>query len=320
MIPELPGLHHVTAIAGDPGENRAFYTETLGLRFVKRTVNFDGVGAYHLYYGDEVGSPGTALTFFPFEGAREGRIGAGQTGVTAFVVPEGSIDYWVDRFEERGVDHDAPEERFGERVLGFRDHDGQPLELIEGEADDGLRPWTEEVPEEYALHGFHGVTLLSADPEATGRVFETMGYEKREERHSADRSDRIRYRAPGDRAAVVDLVGGSERGAQGVGTVHHVAFRTPDDESQEMWRERLTEAGLRVTEVKNRQYFRSIYFREPGGVLFEIATDGPGFTRDEAVEELGEELKLPPWLENDREAIASELPEIDADVTEVAGR
>ncbi|PSP97506.1 ring-cleaving dioxygenase [Halobacteriales archaeon QS_5_70_17] len=314
--PAVPGIHHVTAIAGDPRKNRAFYTGTLGLRFVKRTVNFDDPGTYHLYYGDEVGTPGTALTFFPFEGARQGRVGAGQTGATAFVIPEGAIDYWIDRFDERGVDREDPIERFGERVLPFRDPDSQPLELIEGATDEAVRPWTEEVPEASAIRGFHGVTLLSGDVEATARVLETMGYEQR-----GEEGDRTRYRAPGDRAAVVDLAG-ADRGVQGAGTVHHVAFRTADGESQQAWRERLTDAGMRVTEVKDRRYFRSVYFREPGGVLFEIATEGPGFTRDEGLDDLGEELKLPPWLENDREAIAADLPAIgDADPeAEVTGR
>nr|WP_254545541.1 ring-cleaving dioxygenase [Halomarina sp. BND7] len=305
MTDTIPGIHHVTSIASDPQANVDFYTEVLGLRLVKRTVNFDDKFTYHLYYGDETGTPGTILTFFPFVGATKGSVGAGQTTATAFVVPPDAIDYWLDRLDDLGVDRDDPEERFGETVLPFRDHDGQPLELVAGESP--VEPWAEgPVPAEYAIRGFHGVTLHTTDPESTAAVLETMGFE----REAAD-GDRVRYRASGDRASVVDLLAREgPRGRQGVGTVHHVAFRTPDDERQRAWRERLTDAGLSVTPVKDRQYFRSIYFREPGGVLFEIATDPPGFTRDEDAAELGSALKLPPWLEEEREMIAEQLPPI----------
>ena len=311
------GIHHVTAIAGDPGRNVEFYTEVLGLRLVKRTVNFDDKFTYHLYYGDETGTPGTVLTFFPFEGAERGRPGRGQTTATAFVVPEDALDYWVDRLESRDVDVDAPEERFGRRVVSFRDPDGQPLELVAGESD--VDPWDGgPVPAERAVRGFDGVTLHTTDPDATASVLRTLGYER-----VAEEGSRTRFRAGGDagRAAAVDLLAGEgERGTQGVGTVHHVAFRTPDDETQERWRDELAAAGLGVTRPRDRQYFRSVYFREPGGVLFEIATDGPGFTRDERVEELGSDLKLPPWLEGDRELLEAELPDIDVEsgVTEAA--
>lgn len=302
----LTGIHHVTSIASDPQANVDFYTDVLGLRLVKRTVNFDDTSTYHLYYGDEVGTPGTILTFFPFDGGQRGRPGRGQATATTFLVPDGSIDYWRDRFEELGVDVDAPTERFGATVLPFRDHDGQPLELVTGDAE--VEEWEDSpVPTEHAIRGFHGVTLHSQDPESTGAVLETMGYER-----TADRGDRIRYEIEGERATVVDvLTGTGGRGVPGAGTVHHVAFRTPDDDSEMAWRERLTEAGLHVTPQKDRQYFRSIYFREPGGVLFEIATDPPGFTRDESVEDLGSGLKLPPWLEDERDRIERELSDIE---------
>ncbi|WP_158058708.1 ring-cleaving dioxygenase [Halorussus halophilus] len=315
MTDTIPGIHHVTAIASDPQRNVDFYTEVLGLRLVKQTVNFDDPQTYHLYYGDELGHPGTILTFFPFEGTQSGRVGPGQVSATAFVVPEGSADYWLDRLREFEAEFDlsisGTEQRFGETVVRFSDYDGQPLELVESGRNDDIDPWTDgPVPTEHAIRGFHGVTLDSSDFEGTKTVLETLGYEKESE---GDEGDRTRYRAASDRACVVDLRDASNdpRGLQGAGTVHHVAFRTPDDESQLAWRERLTEEGLRVTEVKDRQYFRSIYFREPGGVLFEIATDPPGFTRDEEPAELGSSLKLPPWLEDDRERLQRGLANID---------
>ncbi|SFR58581.1 glyoxalase family protein [Halogeometricum rufum] len=306
------GIHHVTAVAGDPSENVRFYTDVLGLRLVKRTVNFDDTHTYHLYYGDETGSPGTALTFFPFGEGRPGRSGRGQAVATAFAVPEGSLDYWRERLESHGVTVDDVETRFGADVLPFADGDGQPLELVESES--AVDPWADgPVPVDAAVRGFHGVTLQSARPDATGRVLELLGLER-----TAETADRVRYVAPGDRATVVDLLTReSPRGRPGVGTVHHVAFRVPDAETQMAWRETLSEAGQHVTPQKDRQYFQSIYFREPGGVLFEIATDGPGFTADESVESLGSELKLPSWLEDDREEIRAHLPPLDA-VTEEA--
>lgn len=309
MPDPISGIHHVTAIASDPGRNVAFYTEELGLRLVKKTVNFDDVTTYHLYYGDEVGTPGTILTFFPFGAGRSGSVGRGQISATAFVVPEGSLAYWRGRFEERGVDHDGVRERFEERVLPFYDHDGQPMELVTGESD--VEPWAgSDVPAEHAIRGFHGVTLLSDAPDSTVDVLETMGFEP-----VAASGDRTRFEGGGSRAAVVDVRDDPDApaGVQGVGTVHHVAFRVPDDETQMDWRRTLGDAGLRVTEQKDRQYFRSIYYREPGGVLFELATEGPGFDRDEPVAELGSALKLPPWLEDDREAIEKGLPPLSAD-------
>ena len=304
MPTPLPGLHHVTAVAGDAQANLDFYTQVLGLRFVKRTVNFDDPTTYHLYYGDRVGTPGTALTFFPFAGAGPGRVGPGQAGATAFVVPPGSVDFWWDRLADRGVEVTPPTTRFDETVLGFRDPDGLPLELVVGESDS--EPWADgPVPGSHGLRGFHGVTLHSAAPAATGDVLETLGFDE-----TARDGDRTRYRAVGDRAAVLDLhePSTSTSARSGAGTVHHIAFRTADEASQAAWREHLLAEGYRVTPVRDRQYFQSIYFREPGGVLFEIATEGPGFTADEAVAELGSGLKLPPWLEDDRESIAAALP------------
>jgi glyoxalase family protein len=303
---DTAGIHHVTSIASDPQANVDFYTDVLGLRLVKKTVNFDDKFTYHLYYGDEGGSPGTVLTFFPFENGSPGRVGRGQTSATAFVVPAGSVDYWLDRFDSKGIEYDAPRERFGETVVSFRDHDGQPLELVAGESD--VEPWDGgPVPADHGVRGFHGVTLDSLDPERTGEILELLGYERVDEA-----GERTRYRAASDRAAVVDVLDRPDapRGREGVGTVHHVAFRAPDEETELAWREALVEAGQNVTPQKDRQYFQSIYTREPGGILFEIATDGPGFTRDESVAELGTSLKLPPWLEEDREMIEGQLPPV----------
>ena len=310
MIPpadtsETAGIHHVTAVAGDPGENVQFYREELGLRLVKRTVNFDDPTTYHLYYGDEAGTPGTILTFFPFENGRPGTPGRGQTTATAFVVPEGSLDYWTERFDERDVKYGELTERFGASVLPFEDGDGQPLELVEGESD--IEPWSDgPVPEEHAIRGFHGVTLHSTDPEATGTVLETLGYERAEED-----DDRVRYVA-GERASVVDvLTSDGPRGRPGVGTVHHVAFRAADDDAQAELGATVSEIGMSTTPQKDRQYFRSIYFREPGGVLFEVATDVPGFATDEDISGLGSALKLPPWLEDERERLEDALPPLE---------
>lgn len=308
MSNETVGLHHVTSIANDPQENVDFYTEVLGLRLVKKTVNFDDTNTYHLYYGDESGHPGTILTFFPFNGAQQGRVGRGQTGATAFIIPDGSVNYWVERLEAKDIDVDTPRTRFDETVVPFRDHDGQPLELVTGTTD--IEPWADgPVPVENAVRGFHGVTLDSLDSESTVTVLETLGYER-----VAQDGDRTRYRTAGDRAEFVDVRDQPDapRGRQGVGTVHHIAFRTTDEQTQAEWREPLSDIGLRVTPQKDRQYFKSIYFREPGGILFEIATDGPGFTRDESLTELGTELKLPPWLESDRAMLEQRLPEIES--------
>ncbi|MFC4987569.1 ring-cleaving dioxygenase [Saliphagus infecundisoli] len=310
MSDAVPGIHHVTFVAGDPERNLDFYTEVLGLRLVKKTVNFDDPSTYHLYYGDEVGSPGTILTFFPFGEGRSGRSGRGQATATRLAVPEGSLAYWREHLADRGVDHEPLDGRDG---LAVYDPDGQRLELVAG-SNDGIEPWDGgSVPAEHAIRGVESVTLHPTDPEATEEVLEELGYERRE-----DDGDRIRFEAPGDRSTGIEVrTDDAPAGTGGPGTVHHVAFRTADDESQDDWRERLTTMGQRVTPRKDRQYFRSIYFREPGGILFEIATDGPGFDRDEPVDALGEELKLPDWLEDDRERIERSLAPLEDGPAEV---
>jgi glyoxalase family protein len=300
MPPSIPGLHHVSAVVGPPQPNVDFYVGALGLRLVKRTVNFDDPGTYHLYYGDATGRPGTAMTTFPWPNAVPGRAGAGMTSATAFSVPAGSLDVWMGSFADRALDFDAPTERFGEAVLAFADPDGLPLEIIAHDAATDVPPSSA-----HAIRGFHSVTLALADPTQTARVFtDIFGWET-----AGEEDGRLRFRAAGGGpASIVDLVQTDERGRSGAGTVHHVAFRARDDDEQRAWRDALRTAGLRPTEVKDRQYFRSIYFREPGGVLFEIATDGPGFTADESVADLGSTLKLPPWLDARRDAIAQRLP------------
>lgn len=303
MSESTPGLHHVSAIAGDPQENVDLYTDILGLRLVKQTVNFDDKFMYHLYYGDDLGSPGSLITFFPYQRGTEGRIGRAQPSATAFTIPNRAVQYWYDRFDSRRVDVKEPIERFGETVLTFRDHDGQPLELVASDTD--RPPVTGSVPAEYAIRGLHSVTLLSASVFHTAATLEVLGFSL-----IAQEGDRVRYRVPGSSAATVDLLDvEAPYGREGMGTVHHVAFRTGERTLSE-WRDRLTDAGLEPTWIKDRRYFKSIYFREPGGILFEIATDEPGFTVDEDRSNLGTSLQLPTQYESDREMITQQLPEI----------
>lgn len=301
------GIHHVTAISGEPQGNVHFYVGLLGLRLVKRTVNFDDPGTYHLYYGDGAGSPGSIMTFFPWGDAPRGRIGAGQLTVTSFSFPASSLGYWTERLVESGIRFEKPEDRFGETVLRFPDPDGLRLELV-ASSDDRREGWSEgPLPPEHAVRGFHHVTLLSRVPGSTMRLMtETLGF-----RQTGETEGRTRFEAgDGGPGNTVDVANGSEfpRGTMGVGTVHHVAFRVPDEQAQLELCEKVAALGYDVTPVLDRNYFRSIYFREPGGVLFEIATDPPGFTADEHPERLGESLKLPPWLEPRREQLEAVLP------------
>jgi len=308
----MPGLHHVTAIAGNPSRNLDFYARILGLRLVKRTVNFDDPGTYHLYYGDEAGSPGTVLTFFPWEHAVKGRVGAGESAQTAFRVPTASLGYWTHRFVEKGVAHETLEKRFGERVLRFADPDGTSLALV-GVPDAGdERAWSNgEIPAESAVRGFYGVTLLLDDAAKTGAILtDVLGLQE-----AGREGATVRYRAGGSApGAVVDIseAQGAGRGRQGRGSVHHIAFRASDDAEQAAMAKRLVaQHGMHPTEQRDRNYFRSIYFREPGGVLFEIATDIPGFAVDEPLASLGSALKLPPFLEPRRGEIEKALPALE---------
>lgn len=310
-FPQTPigGLHHVTAICGDPRENFHFYTEVLGLRMVKKTVNFDDPNVYHLYYGDGAGSPGTILTFFPWQGLPKGRNGAGQPQTTAFCLQAKSLPYWKDRLAEAKVPLSEPVERFnGEQVSTFRDPDGLELELVVSAALPHWVPWDQSpVPVEHQLRGFHSVTLAESGFERTHFLLvEQMGWSL-----SHEGNGRFRYRSPeGPESGRVDIlckptlrpaIGGN-------GTVHHIAFRVKDDPGQKNWRKWIVDQGYNVSPVMDRNYFRSIYFREPGGVLFEIATDPPGFTVDEPLETLGRDLKLPPQYESLRDTLIQTLP------------
>ncbi|MBW0093656.1 ring-cleaving dioxygenase [Pseudonocardia sp. KRD-184] len=301
------GLHHVTAIASDPQANVDFYTRALGLRLVKQTVNFDAPDTYHLYYGDASGSPSTILTFFPWRGVPAGRQGSGLTTATAFSVPPESLGWWQNRIAGMGVEHEGPRTRDGEEVLTFRDPDGLVIDLVAAPGDtrsgwDGVA----DVPAEHAVRGLHAVTLSERLPDPTVELLTgLLGMTA-----AGEDGDRARFAmAGGGAGAVLDVAAdGRAKGLQAGGTVHHVAFRVADRATQALWRSELVEAGLHVTEILDRQYFTSIYFHEPGGVLFEIATDEPGFAVDEPLLELGRSLKLPPWLEPTREQIAASLP------------
>jgi glyoxalase family protein len=308
----MSGIHHVTAISGKAERNLEFYKHVIGLRFVKKTVNFDDPGTFHLYYGDQVGHPGTILTFFPWEHAAPGRAGVGFTQQTAFRIPVGSIGYWTHRFIEKVVAHEALEKRFGEAVLSFTDTDGTSLALIgTPEAESDLAWEGSDIPVEHAIRGFHGVTLMLDDDARTAAVLhDVLGFKKIDQDGSI-----ARFHASEEIGGIVDIreTKGFLAGHLGWGSVHHIAFRAADDASQaEMARKLVAEHGLRPTHQIDRQYFRSVYFREPGGILFEIATDSPGFAVDEPVESLGRDLKLPPFLETRRKEIEAVLPDLDS--------
>jgi glyoxalase family protein len=308
----MTGIHHVTAIAGNALQNFAFYTRSLGLRFVKKTVNFDDPATYHFYYGDETGHPGTILTFFPWEGAAPGRGGVGHAQQTAFRVPARSLGYWTHRFIAKGIAHEALEKRFGEAVLPFTDSDGMSLALVGVPGIENEPGWSNgDVPAEHAIRGFHGVTLLLDNAAKTAAILtDVFGFKE-----AAREGSVIRFKASGlTNGGVVDIyeAKGFLPGRQGNGSVHHIAFRAKNDAEQGKMAEMLVDQhGLHPTEQKDRNYFRSIYFREPGGVLFEIATDIPGFAVDEPVASLGRDLKLPSFLEVHREEIEAALPSLE---------
>jgi glyoxalase family protein len=309
---DIAGLHHVTAIASGAQANFDFYTRVLGLRLVKRTVNFDSPDTYHFYYGDRTGSPGSLLTFFPFEYAAPGRIGTGMAETTAFAIPEAMFEQWMLRLTEEGLDFEGPLMRFGAQALVFRDPDGLRIELV---AEAGLDGVCGSGRSDHVISAgntichLHSIALCVEASERTADLLTaTFGYEA-----LGEDKGRQRFRARGSGpGGFVDLLCQPERmrGRIGAGTVHHVAFRARDDVEQLAWRDALLAQGLNVTPVLDRQYFQSIYFREPGGVLFEIATDPPGFAVDEAPNSLGTALKLPPWLEPRRSEIERRLPPV----------
>ena len=311
MNKKIVGLHHVTAIASDPQRNVDFYVGLLGLRLVKRTVNFDDPGTYHFYFGDARGTPGTILTFFPWPGARRGRRGVGQIETTAFAISPASAGYWLDRFKEQHVTAEKAPARFGEEVIRLTDPDGLLLELIVSDSFAKIESWIDGVvPAEHSLRGFHSVSAALEGYERTAKLLtESFGYRLVEES-----GNRFRFAAASDAAAgrIVDLLcmPDGRSGNVAAGSVHHIAFRARNDVEQVEWREHLVELGYNVTPVIDRTYFHSIYFREPGGILFEIATEPPGFTLDENLEELGSQLRLPPWMESARPQIEHVLPPI----------
>lgn len=311
MENKVRGLHHLTAIAGNAKRNLQFYTKILGLRLVKRTVNFDDPYTYHLYYGDETGSPGSILTFFPWDGVRQGVRGVGMATEFGFSVPEGSMDFWLDRFKNNRITYNNPATKFGETYLTFLDPDGLKMEMTVADKPDGRKAWkVDDIPEEMAVRGFHQVTISLTESERTARVLnEALGYE-----FEAQETNRMRFRTSSvEHGAIIDLVEvpGERTGLVAGGTLHHVAFCVDHrDDSMEL-REKLLDMGLSPTPLIDRNYFRSVYFREPGGTLFEIATRKPGFLVDESKEELGTALKLPKQYEKRREELEDALPELD---------
>lgn len=314
-VSAILGIHHVTAIASDPQRNLDFYAGLLGLRLVKRTVNFDDPQTYHLYYGDESGSPGSIMTFFPWPGAKRGRQGTGQVAITSFSVLPAALGFWVERLLRYGIRYDGPTKRGtgadAEQVLEFKDHDGLIVQIVAHAGAEARLAWGDApgIAREHSIHGFHGVTLWVESGERTERVLvDTLGLRAVREEGSTRRF----AAGEGGPAARVDVrtVGGFVSGTEGAGTVHHVAWSVADDGAQLAVRERIVSARLDPTPVIDRSYFHSVYFREPGGVLFELATKPPGFTIDEPVSRLGERLMLPARFEPQRREIEAVLPPI----------
>jgi glyoxalase family protein len=310
MENQIEGLHHITAIADNAKRNLQFYSKVLGLRLVKKTVNFDDPGTYHFYFGDEQGTPGSILTFFPWEGIGKGRTGVGMATEIGYSVPEGSLDFWTDRFIKLNIKHDEVREKFGEKYIAFEDPDGLKLELIVPGKTDIRKPWeSDEVKAEQATKGFHNVTLTLRSAEPTARVLtDLLGYHllKQEGNRYRFITDAIGH------ANIVDIVEqpGTPSGVNAAGTNHHIAFRVKNDDILMEFREKISSAGLSITPKIDRDYFFSLYFREPGGVLFEIATDNPGFTRDEPLDQLGTNLMLPKQYEGARAQIEKVLPQL----------
>lgn len=305
----INGLHHVTTLAGDTQRNVDYYTDILGLRLVKKTVNFDAPDVYHLYYGNETGSPGTILTFFPYGNLPRGRKGVGQLTYTAFSAPIASLSFWMNRLHEKSIPYAGPYNRFSETYLRFEDFDGTGIELVF--SDEDKRPgWDNgRIPSEFAVRGFHTVTLNESNPDRTIKLLtENLQHEL-----VGEEEGRFRFKVgTGGPGNFVDVLHSPNdvRSLQGAGSVHHVAFSTDSDATQLVLQHQLNEAGYHVTPVQDRNYFHSIYFREPGGILFEVATNPPGFAVDEPVAELGQSLKLPAQYESRRAALVKALPEI----------
>lgn len=312
----ITGIHHITALSSNPQRNIDFYAGILGLRLVKKTINFDAPDVYHLYYGNEKGSPGTILTFFPYSGIPQGRKGKGQLTVTSFSVAEKALDYWTQRLDKFNIAYEGPQQRFEEVFIYFEDHDGLGLELVANKEDKRPGFTYGNIHSEYAIKGFYGMTLSEECYEKTagllvGQMDHTL---------IAEKGNRFRFSASGCPGDFVDVLCSPDnlKGLAGYGTIHHVAFVTANDNTQLEAREKLLKFGLNVTPVLDREYFHSIYFREPGGVLFEIATIPPGFTVDEPLEQLGQSLKLPPWEEKNRALIENRLPSVQLNIKKYA--
>lgn len=309
MKADILGLHHITAIADNAKRNADFYTRVLGLRFVKKTVNFDDPGTYHFYFGDERGTPGTIITFFPWEGIGRGVNGAGMATHTSYAVPLGSFDFWRDRLAKNGIDaKDA--DIFSEKVLFFNDPDGMQLQLVVPNKEDNRKPWvTNEINEKFAIRGFHSVALTLRNADATAKVLtDVLGYKQVEKENN-----RYRFEIDVvDTANIVDIIEdpAAPKGRNAAGTNHHIAFRVKDNKVLMEFRKKVLGAGMQITPKIDRDYFYSLYFREPGGVLFELATDNPGFTVDEPLDNLGSSLKLPKQYEGRRREIESVLPSL----------
>ncbi|WP_425073164.1 VOC family protein [Sagittula sp. S175] len=307
MLKQINGLHHVTSLASGAQENNAFFTKVLGLRRVKKTVNFDAPDVYHLYYGDAAGTPGTVMTYFPFPDAARGRPGVGEVGTTAFAVPKGALPFWEERLGAYEVDGLIRTDRMGETRLMFKGPDGDGFALVE--AEDDRAPWVADVPEDVAIRGFHSadMRLSPRGAAASGELLTFMGYEKEDTQHNV-----TRYRVPdGNEAQVIDITEvEAAHAAQGAGSVHHIAFSVDNRDKQLEVRKALMDTGYQVTPVIDRDYFWAIYFRTPGGVLFEVATNEPGFDRDEDSAHLGEALKLPTQHEHLRARLEQMLEPI----------
>ncbi len=308
MLNQIKGLHHVTSLASDPRNNNAFFTNVLGLRRIKKTVNFDAPDVYHLYYGDEIGTPGTVMTYFPFPRAGRGAKGVGEVGRTVFSIPTGTSQAWLDRLGTFEVDGVATDERFGEKRVLFDGPDGDQFALVE--SDDDRSPWTGNgVSAEIGIRGFHSTDMRLKDAGASAELLKFMGYEK------FDSQDNVtRFIVPGgNEAKAIDLEELPSAGfaAQGAGSVHHIAFAVENRARQLEVREALLDTGYQVTPVIDRDYFYAIYFRTPGGVLFEVATNEPGFDRDEDTAHLGEALKLPSQHEHLRAKLESYLQPLE---------
>lgn len=311
-MPKSVGIHHITAMVNDAQRNIDFYASVLGLRLVKKTINFDRPEVYHLYFGNETGSPGTVITFFPWEKQLKGRIGTGQVGVTSYVIPVGSSEFWESRLQRFGVEVESSS-RFAEKYLQFADPDGLLIELVERK-EGPLNNWQMgDIHSTVAIKGFGGATLTSAQPNKTAEVLEDiLGFTS-----VGEDAGYLRFASDSHVGNVIDIkLTPTVRGLMGAGTVHHIAWRARDEQELQQWRANLLEKGYYPTEIKDRNYFKALYFHEEGGILFEIATDGPGFAVDEPLSNLGEKLMLPDWLEEKRAELTASLPNVQVRILE----